>query len=179
VDERGASEFETVLAAAKADAEWAWRELVSEFGPALRRFLSYRGAESPDDTLADVFASMVRDLNRFEGDQAAFRGWLYRIAHNRLVDDHRRAMRRPQTVSDDAIDLPMEALNNDLSVVQLLAILPMEQRTVVYLRACLDLSFEDVADVVGKRVGATKMIYRRGLDQLALKLRDLSPLPDA
>jgi RNA polymerase sigma-70 factor (ECF subfamily) len=178
VVERSASEFETLLAAAKANAEWAWRDIVNDFGPELRRFLEFRGSE-PDDTLGDVFASMVRDIDRFTGDEAAFRGWLYRIAHNRLVDEHRRVMRRPQTVSDDLIDLPIQERQHDAGVVELLSNLPLEQRTVVFLRACLDLPFEEVADVVGKRVGATKMIYRRGLDQLGEKLRDFSPLPDA
>jgi RNA polymerase sigma-70 factor (ECF subfamily) len=54
-------------------------------------------------------------------------------------------------------------------VVRMCAALPADQREVVYLRVAADLSLRQVADVMGKSVGAVKQLQRRGL--MALRER--------
>jgi RNA polymerase sigma-70 factor, ECF subfamily len=170
--------FQNLLAGAKANADWAWRELVASNGPGLRRFAELHGAESAEDTVADVFASVARDIGQFEGDEAAFRGWLYRIAHNRLIDARRKKQRSVPTVSLNAADAVAGDESTHDALTALLQQLPKEQRAIVFLRACLDLPFNEVAGIVGKRPGAIKMAYRRSLDDLA-KHSDLLALDDA
>ncbi len=80
-------EFPTVLDAARAGAEWAWRALYRDLAPAVLGYLHHRGARSPEDVCGDVFCELVRDLNRFDGNEPAFRAWVFLIARHRLIDE--------------------------------------------------------------------------------------------
>ena len=86
--------FLTVIAAARSGAEWAWATLYRELAPSIRGYLRFRGAEEPDDLLGEVLLQLVRDLDAFDGDERAFRAWVFTIAHHRLLDDRRRQVRR-------------------------------------------------------------------------------------
>ena len=48
-------------------------------------------------------------------------------------------------------------------MIEILALLPDEQREVLTLRIVADLPLEHVAEVIGKSVGAVKQLQRRGL----------------
>ena len=41
---------------------------------------------------------MLRNLGSVDGDEAGFRSWVFTIAHRRLLDERRRAYRRPVPV---------------------------------------------------------------------------------
>jgi RNA polymerase sigma-70 factor (ECF subfamily) len=64
---------------------------------------------------------------------------------------------------DDRYDL-------DVDLIAALGALTARQREVVILRFVADLSLEDVAKIVGRRVGAVKALQARALDRLALVL---------
>jgi RNA polymerase sigma factor (sigma-70 family) len=174
-------DFERILLAARANGAWAWEAIYRTYAPAVLGYLRSQGAPSPEDLLGEVFVSVVRDIGRFAGSRDAFRGWLFRIAQNRLIDARRAEQRRPVRSDHDPADLPEPAapardVDGD-DTIALLAVLPDDQRAVLYLRFVLDLSQQEVAAILGKRVGAVKMLQRRGQDRLAKELetrRDLS-----
>src|SRR5436305_14050158 len=86
--------FEEVLAAAREGAEWAVAALYRDLPPSL---LGYRRAVEPgdaDDLASEVWLGAGRNLGRFEGDEVAFRGWIFTIARRRVVDLRRRRTRR-------------------------------------------------------------------------------------
>ena len=164
--------FESTLRAARAGAEWAWRDLYAEIAPPVLGFLRARGAPDPEDLGGEVFVQVVRDLPRFEGDWRGFRAWVFAIARNRLLDQRRRETRRPDTtvaepeeLSEPMGDVTDEALARlELQrVTALLAELSSDQRDVLLLRVIGDLSIEEVAKAIGKRPGAVKQLQRRGL----------------
>src|SRR3954471_20934012 len=94
--------FDEVLAAARAGAEWAWERIYGELAPSVAGYLRAHGASEPEDVAGEVFLQVVRGLERFEGGEAAFRAWVFTIAHRRCVDDLRRGARRPvQPASDE------------------------------------------------------------------------------
>src|SRR5438876_12320879 len=45
-----------------------------------------RRREDAEDLTGQVFLEAMRGIRTFQGDASAFRGWLFRIAHNRAVD---------------------------------------------------------------------------------------------
>jgi RNA polymerase sigma factor (sigma-70 family) len=164
--------FERTLAAARAGADWAWREIYGELAPGVLGFLRARGAPDPEDVAGEAFVQVVRDLPRFEGDWAGFRAWVYSIARNRMLDSRRRLVRRPEHPVAEPEDgpVPVGDVNDDAfarleleRVTAILGELSPDQRDVLLLRVIGDLSVEEVARVVGKRPGAVKQLQRRGL----------------
>lgn len=172
--------FDDVLAAALTGEAWAPARLYEDLKGPVVTFLRLRGAGDPDDVASEVFLQVFRSLDRFEGDEAGFRAWVFTIARRRLFDERRRASRRPRetplTPDVDAAggDTAEEALAalGDERVHALLAGLTVEQREVVLLRVVGDLSLEDTAAVVGRSVGAVKALQHRALAALRQALVD-------
>lgn len=136
-----------------------------------------RGARDPDDLCGDVFERVAARLDGFRGDDAALRRWVFTIAHNRLVDEHRSAARQHElsaTAVPDDVDR-LDVARMDVDLVEALARLTPEQREVLVLRYVADLSVRDVAAIVGKRPGAVKMLQARGLDELRTELGTSPP----
>jgi RNA polymerase sigma-70 factor (ECF subfamily) len=171
------SPFSGALVAARAGSGSAFAWLYSEFSPRILGFFRAQGAAEPDELTNDVFASAFRSLGSFNGDDDAFWSWLYTIARNRLIDEHRRHARRVSTVSadvagyDDGLpdgDVEAEALDNLAAswVRELLIQLAPDQRDVLALRIIADLTIDQIAATLGKRPGAVKALQRRGLAAL-------------
>ena len=164
--------FAVLLAAARTGAAWAWDELYRELSPGVLGYLRARGAPEPEDVLGDVFLQVVRDLPRFSGGERELRAWVFTIAHHRLLDDARSRRRRPvdpagaEVGSDvagaSADEQALEALAAQ-RVRHVLARLSDDQQAVLLLRIVGDLTVEEVARILGKRVGAVKALQRRGL----------------
>jgi RNA polymerase sigma-70 factor (ECF subfamily) len=162
--------FARVLDAARANGEWAWQAIYRAYAPALLGYLRSQGAASPEDVLGETFLAVVRSCGRFSGSERAFRAWLYRIATNRLVDARRAERARPVVAgASDAAEPVDEGAATPFAAeaLSVLGVLPADQRAVLYLRLVLDLSHAEIADALGKRVGAVKMLQRRALDRLA------------
>jgi RNA polymerase sigma-70 factor (ECF subfamily) len=120
---------------------------------------------------AETFLQVARNIQSFEGGEAAFRSWVFVIAHRRLIDVRRKRGRAPElstlsdkdlhsggNVEDEALD---RVVTGELRLV--LEILSEDQRDVLSLRIIGDLTIEETAQAVGKRVGAVKALQRRGL----------------
>jgi RNA polymerase sigma-70 factor (ECF subfamily) len=167
--------FDDLCRAALARAPWACRQLYDEYAARVLGYLRAQGAREPEDLTSEVFLRVFDRLPQFTGDEAHFRSWLFTIAHRILIDDVRRRQRRPQTTAlgidvdtRPAGDVEHEALANVGAewADAMLASLPPDQRAVVALRVTADLSLEQVADILGKRVGAVKSLQHRALESL-------------
>ena len=176
-DEHGISDevFDDVLTAAKANAPWAFERIYEELAPAVAGYLRLRGAPDPEGTTNEVMLGVFRGLPRFEGDAGGFRSWVFTIAHHRLVDERRRGTARIETTEwvegrheRAGGDVEVEAVIglDDERIRELLENLTEDQRDVILLRVLADLSVEEVAEILGKRPGAVKMLQRRGLATL-------------
>jgi RNA polymerase sigma factor (sigma-70 family) len=164
-------DFETRLRAAKNGAEWAWAAIYRDLAGTVSGYLANRGAAEPDDLTSETFLQVARNISTFDGDESAFRSWVFVIAHRRLIDSRRARQRRPETinlsVSTGGVggNVEEEALNRLTTVELQLAFekLSESQRDVLALRIIGQLTLEETASVLGKRVGAIKAAQRRGL----------------
>jgi RNA polymerase sigma factor (sigma-70 family) len=165
--------FDHVLAAARDGAEWAWRELYRQMAGPVDRYLRARGVRDPDDVVGDTFLNVVRSIERFDGDEIAFRAWVFTIARNTAIDRERWIARRPAhpvahddlaTVgpTGDAEADAMDALSVE-HVRRVLDRVTPDQRDVLLLRILGGLTVEQVAAAVGRSTGAVKMLQARGL----------------
>ena len=175
--------FDQVLAAAQANAPWAFTRLYEDLSPAVAGYVRSQGASEPEDVTSEVFLAAFTRLRSFTGDEAAFRSWVFTIAYRRIVDHWRSRASRPQPEPlDEAVDdgrgpaggssaedQALARLGTE-RVQQLLAQLTPDQRHVLALRVVGDLTVEQVAEAVGMEVGAVKALQRRALASLRRNL---------
>jgi RNA polymerase sigma-70 factor (ECF subfamily) len=173
-----ASEQELVQRAKRGDPA-AVAEIYERHSPAIFRYFLYRvrERETAEDLTGDVFVKMVEGLSRFEDRGAPLAAWLFRIAHDRAVDHHRRAaLRHTEAIPDDlaaASPGPDSLAQQRVEAQRLqaqMAALTDEQRTVIQLRFIEGYSLEECAQLLGKSTGAIKALQHRALRQLAGKL---------
>lgn len=167
------------IEAAKDGAEWAWAEIYAELSGPITGYLRSRGAPDPEDLSSEVFLQVARDIHRFDGDETKFRSWVFVIAHRRLIDDRRSNARRPDEIDNlgDDIDLAggdveeeVMAHLSDAKLHEILETLTEDQRHVLALRIIGDLTLEETALVLHKRVSAIKALQRRALGAVKASL---------
>ena len=165
--------FEEVLEAARVGAEWAWRALYRDAATGLLRYARASRVPDPEDVVGEVFLRAVRGLASFEGDERAFRAWLFTLARNRIIDEHRKVVRRrTESVPGEILaeiapvgDAEAEAMRAlaEERVRSVLAHLVPRQRDVLLLRIVGGLTIDEVAAVVRKSPGAVKALQARGI----------------
>jgi RNA polymerase sigma-70 factor (ECF subfamily) len=170
--------FECVLAAAQTGAEWALAALYRDLHPAVLRYLYSQDPGDAEDLASETWLDVARGLHRFDGDETAFRTWIFTIARRRLLDHHRAAARRrthPVPVESLHLEAPdcadeVMAYASMRATLAKLASLPPDQAEVVLLRVLADLDVKDVAKIVGKRPGTVRVLQHRALKSLAGEL---------
>jgi len=167
------------VVAAKDGADWGWTTLYRALAPTITGYLKAQGARDPEDVTAEVFIQAVKGIDRFSGDGAQFKSWIFCIAHNKLVDDVRRRRRRPEDLSPDAgrnlvhpSNVEDQVMRNlsDGRIREMFSRLTVDQRNVLYLRMIGGLTLEEVARVLGKPSSAVKALQRRGLGAIKREL---------
>ncbi len=149
--------------------------------PGLLGYLRGIVGDDAEDVASDAWLEIARDLGRFKGDGAGFRGWTATIARHRALDHLRRQKVRPRATAleNDLLELPGVHDTHDqalesLSTTQALALvarLPRDQAEAVLLRVVVGLDGPAAARVLGKRPGAVRTATHRGLKRLAQLLR--------
>ena len=174
------SSFPCVLTGAKKGEGWAVEALFTDLQPRVLRFL-----RSTDDLAGDVWLAMAKGLNRFEGDLAGFRAWVFSIARRRLADHRRTAARRATHAVDpqddalrtpdaggaaaelDVADVVAGQLSAQAAVDLIHAVLPPDQAEVLLLRIIGDLDVPHVADVMQRTPNWVRVNQFRALRRLA------------
>lgn len=182
---RPAGTFERTLAAARAGEGWAMRALYESVVDRVASYARGQGAEDPDALANETLYRSLSRVGEFAGDEAGFRSWVFTIAHNLIIDDRRRQVRRPQSVDDGTVvdlaspvDGPETVALSNCSAEELVAAvheLTDSQRDVLLLRVIADLSLDEVATLTGRPVGAVKALQHRGLASLRRRLAVSEP----
>ena len=170
--------FEALIVEARDGREWALAELWRAYQPRLRGYLGALDQAAADDLCSDTWVSVAQALGRFRGSEADFRSWLFTIAHRRLADHRRQRARRCSVPLSTATPLGDSRSAESAAVegegtrraLELIAALPPDQAQVVLLRSVAGLAATEVANVLGKRPGAVRVLAHRGLRTLARTL---------
>ncbi|MGW6262076.1 RNA polymerase sigma factor [Streptomyces sp. NPDC055085] len=145
--------------------------------PGLLGYLRGIVGDDAEDVASEAWLEIARDLGRFRGDGAGFRGWTATIARHRALDHLRRLKARPRgtPIEQDVLELPgghstqdeaLETLSTEYAL-ELVAGLPRDQAEAVLLRVVVGLDGPAAARVLGKRPGAVRTSAHRGLKRLA------------
>lgn len=173
---RGETPDEQLIRRASAGDAEAFADLyVCHMEPVFRYFYYRLGhREDAEDLTEQVFLKAWQSIRGYDHRGAPFSAWLFRIAHNLMVD-HRRSQREIEPMADD-FDVedesagPEELAMRKAEAAGLSAALgqlsPIEQ-SVVALRFLQGLDHRTVARIIDKSEVATRSIQSRALDRLA------------
>ena len=143
-----------------------FQQLLDADGADVHRFcVAQAGPHHGPDCFQETVISALRAYPDLRDDRN-LRGWLFTIAHHKVLDHHRATSRRPQPVPDvpergssDAV-----AFDDDLWVA--VGRLPEKQRGAVALRYLGDLPYADIGVVLGCSEAAARQNVRAGLAAL-------------
>ena len=172
-DPADAAAFERALDAARSGHalgfEWLWHR----FSRQVTAFARFQGSEDPEGIANDTFAAAFGRITSFSGDSTSFVSFVFSIARNKIVDEHRKRRRRVVTSVFDGSGLGDHLLVDSAEVDALAGLstetadalrrLTNDQREVVFLRLVADLPIEEVAALTGRSVGAVKAMQHRAL----------------
>ena len=138
----------------------AFEELVARYDRRLRYYLRHllHHSESIEDMIQDVWLEVVRGIAGLRS-AAAFRSWLYRIARNRVFAELRRSCRLPRTeseVDELIVNEPEFSAEDAADVHKCLGRLSVEHREVLLLHFVEDMSYAEIAETVGCKLGTVR-----------------------
>ena len=169
----------------------AFAELVGKYKQPLFNFVfrTLRDETETEDVAQNTFLQVWKSRARYERT-AKFSTWLFTIARNLCLNEIRRRSRHPaesleethpehddqpsRQYEDKKIFLPTQnILHSELAkkIEEALAELPENQRTAILLCRQDEVSYEEIAEILGCSLSATKSIIHRGRETLKEKLK--------
>lgn len=169
----------------------AFEELVEKYKQPVINVISrtLRDQTEAEDLAQNVFVQVFKSADRYKAT-AKFSTWLFTIARNLCLNEIRRRSRHPadsldasQTENDDLPARQFEdvktfsptenVLQDELEqkVQEALGDLPENQRTALLLCRQEELSYDDISEVLGCSLSATKSLIHRGRETLKEKLK--------
>jgi len=128
-------------------------------------YAKVRSQAEAEDLTQDVFIKALEAIGNYKWRDLPFAAWLFKIAHNTVIDHVRKLSREKRTEFDEAhlatIEDPVEMSERQFEVEQLkmaLEKLPQAQREVATLRFIAQLSIAETARVLGKSEGTIKAL---------------------
>ena len=156
----------------------AFGELYERYAENVFRFIYSQTSNRLDaeDLTADVFLKAWRSVARYEERGFSFSAYLFRIARNLLIDSRRRKKPVEPIYEDDLMNSPETTISNPSTIltakvqhkelVNILSQLREDYRTVLILRFLNELSPEETSKVMGRSIGAVRVLQHRALTSL-------------
>ncbi|MBN1778678.1 MAG: sigma-70 family RNA polymerase sigma factor [Candidatus Buchananbacteria bacterium] len=134
--------------------------------------------QTAEDLTSQTFLKALSKINQFDINKGYFSTWLYQIARNTVIDHYRTS--HPEIDIQDVWDLASDSdiakdteIKTQLKEVEkYLNQLDSAQREIIILRVWEQMSYKEIAEIVGKSEASCKMMFLRSLE----KLRNHLPL---
>ena len=172
---------ESLVRRAQQRDQQAFAQLYEEYFDKVYRYVAIRignGMEAEDIT-QQVFLKALQSISSFRWKGIPFSAWLFRIAHNQVVDYLRKKTKQATVPVDEtritSSSDPQMTVEQTLDIEQVLSAtkrLTEAQREVISLRFAGELSIAEVAETMGKSQGAIKALQHSAI--VALR-KALSP----
>jgi RNA polymerase sigma-70 factor, ECF subfamily len=176
-----AQEEAGLIARAQEGDEQAVSQLYRHYAPAIYGYIASRVGDPAvaDDLTSEVFLRALEGLPQFEYRGIPISAWLYRMAHDRMVDHFRQQARRPdmpledERLATDELYPPQVGIDQEVEThlrMELLGEavkrLTAEQHQVILLRFVAGFKLHEIAYVMDKSTEAIKMLQLRALTRL-------------
>jgi RNA polymerase sigma-70 factor (ECF subfamily) len=174
--------LEQLIRRAQGGDASAFGHLYEHFYDKIFRYVMFKTGDRIDaeDITTDVFLRMLESIGSFKFQGYPFSSWLFRIAHNLIVDHFRRRARRQTAPLDDAMAVAGGSsgdmdhkIDIDLSVAEVYEAmddLTDLQREVMSLRFAAGLSVKETAEAVGRKENAVKALQHAAVKKLRAAL---------
>jgi len=163
----------------------AFTQLYEAYFDKIYRYIAIRiGNEmEAEDMTQQVFLKALRSIPSFRWRGISPSAWLFRIAHNQVVDYLRKKTKRvtvpidklPPSVSDDNPQLIAEQRQDTEQLALASQQLTQAQREVISLRFAAELSVAEVSKVMGRSQGAVKALQHSAIVALRKVLSVTEP----
>jgi RNA polymerase sigma-70 factor (ECF subfamily) len=159
---------ESLVRRAQHQDSQAFAQLYEAYFDKIYRYISMRvrNEMEAEDLTQQVFLKMLRSIPSYKSKGVPFSSWLYRIAHNQVVDFHRQQNKK-STVDIDGLPLPdkeddpRSIMEKQMDIEELKRAtqkLTAAQQEVLSLRFAGELSVAECAGIMGKSEGAIKAL---------------------
>ena len=162
----------------------AFGALYDRYQPEILRYLTHRvrDPEAAEDLAQQVFLKAWQAVPRYQQRGVPFKAWLYRMAHNQMVDFYRA--RRP-TTDLEGIDVPEDAvaeqrvLRAELleRLQEALDRLSNDHREVLTLRFLMEKSAAEIGEIMERKEVTVRGLQFRALRALRLEIEAMGGLP--
>ncbi len=170
------------IAACQAGNLTQFTLLYERYADKLYRFVYFKTwhRETAEDLVSVAFMKALENIAKFDSSRGNFSSWLYRIAHNTVIDHYRTA--KPTLDIDEIFGLSAKTnlaeetqINRSLAEVKdYLLKLDQATRDLIIMRLWQGLSYQEIADITGKSAGSLKMAASRALRELRASLSPLA-----
>jgi len=167
-------EMDKLVVRAQSGDTVAFGEIYDELVKPVYRYVFYRVEDAiAEDITEETFLRVWQNLKKYKKGKHPFSSWVFKIAHN-LVVDYYRKNKSTEEISDHIAD-PHEDRNPEnqtaikLTNVRLRKVirrLPDNYQEVIILKYINELDNKEVAASIGKSEGAVRTLQFRALEQL-------------
>jgi RNA polymerase sigma-70 factor (ECF subfamily) len=148
-------------------------------------FVRLGNQSEAEDLAGEVFLRALESLDSYRERGVPMQAWLFRIAHNLIVDHYRKSAKQ-KTISIDTVDIKAEADPEEQAMAELevarvikaMGRLTESQRKVIELRFFGELTSEEAGHVLNKRAGAVRELQSAAIKALRALLNEEQPLGD-
>ena len=170
--------IEALIKGAQQGDAASFAELYQHFYDKIFRYVSFKTGDAfeSEDITEDVFLRMLESIHSFKWKGYPFSSWLFRIAHNLVVDHFRKKSRRKSVPLENASQMAGSTshdMDSDLDlklsfgqVYDVMAELTKLQREVISLRFAAGLSVRETGHSMGKKENAVKALQHAAIKRL-------------
>jgi RNA polymerase sigma-70 factor (ECF subfamily) len=185
LSQHSAFDDDLLARAIKGDAE-AFGDLYERHMMSIYRYVYYRIGEvrEAEDLTETIFVKAWQALPNFRRSKASFKTWLYRVAHNLLVDYYRTLKVELELPEDSLLQSPSPqpeeqviAMEQSEQIGKAIRKLNPQHQEVLTLRFINDMSHEETGEVMGKSAGAVRVLQHRALKALREQFEKSGGLP--
>ena len=155
----------------------AFGELYIIFVEKIYRYVFYhvKSKTFAEDITGEVFLKAWRAISSCRGKEDKFSPWLYRIAHNQMVDEIRKKQRRPSLEIENVegigdLESSVEGHLEQQELLEVIGLLPQNQRRVIILKFIEGMNNREIANIMAKSEGAIRVLQMRALAALRKQL---------
>lgn len=138
------------------------------------RYIFYKThhKETAEDLTSIVFTKALEKIKSFDSRKASFQTWIYSIARNTVIDNARTSKETinleniMELASDDRIQEGIDIKAKIKDVQEYLNKLTAEQREIIILRLWEDMSYKEIAEIMGKTEASSKTMFSRAMKEL-------------
>jgi RNA polymerase sigma-70 factor, ECF subfamily len=164
---------ELLARALQGDAD-AFGDIYERYLDEIHRYVYFRVADrfEAEDLTETIFLKAWEALPRFRSPDVNLRAWIYRIAHNTVVDHyrtHKPASELPLEQARDASPLPEHRIQNleeHERLAALIRLMDENMQQVIICRFANGMSHAETAEVMGIKEGHVRVLQLRALQKL-------------